>query len=536
MICNRMVFMATVVICLSTFATKAFGTECPIIPQPEESSIVNGEVFRLSSQCGILYDDCYEDQALLLQKELMRFCNMAVSVAPLRNGNTGKGRRTVFLKSDKTKNPENYRLEMDSQSVYISSSAAAGIINGIMSFLQLAMLEEERSGAIEIKCWKIKDAPQYAWRGFMLDEARHFFGKEKVKQILSWMSFYKLNRFHWHLTDSQGWRIEIKAYPNLAYIGGIGYYSSPYAPAQYYTQEDIKEIVSYAKERNIEVIPEIDMPGHASAAVRAYPEYSGGGSPDYPNYTFNPGKDTVYSFLTAILKEVDALFPSQIIHLGGDEVHYGNKDWNSDREIQALMDKEQLGSLPDVERYFFKRIADSLFRINNRIAAWDEVASSDLPPEKTIIYFWRQNRQEQLQKAFDKGYSVVLSPRLPMYLDYPQDTVQVYGVDWRRFPLNTYRKIYEFDPMGFDVKYPKDANILGVQANLWTERVVDGNRLDYMLFPRIAALSEAAWTKPDSRDLNLFEGRLKKHFGIYQKNKIYFLDVFNPQNTPEPRS
>ncbi|MFP4367730.1 MAG: family 20 glycosylhydrolase, partial [Bacteroidales bacterium] len=171
---------------------------------------------------------------------------------------------------------------------------------------------------------EIREDPEYGWRGIMLDESRHFFGKDKVKSILDWMVYYKLNRFHWHLTDSPGWRIEIKKYPKLGHVGGIGNHTDPFTPAEFYTQEDIKEIIAYAKERKIVVIPEIDMPGHATAANHAYPEYSGGGSERYPDWTFHPGREGTYQYLTDILREVDALFPSQMVHLGGDEVSCGN--------------------------------------------------------------------------------------------------------------------------------------------------------------------------------------------------------------------
>jgi hexosaminidase len=335
-------------------------------------------------------------------------------------------------------------------------------------------------------------------------------------------------------SNCQGWRIEIKKYPKLALIGGIGNYGEEYTPAQFYTQEEIKEVVTYALERNIHIIPEIDMPGHASAASKAYPEFSGGGSPKYPGYTFNPGKDSVYTYLTDILKEVDALFPSQVIHLGGDEVHYGNQDWNTNKDIQDLMKHEKMKNLKDVENYFFQRMADSLLLIHNKVAAWDEVADSKLSPEQTIVFFWRQNRPEQLQKSLDRKFNIVLCPRLPMYLDYAQDTLQVHGVDWRKFSCNSYQKVYSFSPQDIPVKYPQNCNILGIQANLWTERIETEDRLDYMLFPRIVALAENAWTKEMNKNIDSFNVRLKKQFDLYKKDHIYYSDPFSPKETGEP--
>ncbi len=423
---------------------------------------------------------------------------------------------------------------MTTNEINISAGTREGIFLGLTSLIQLARLSPSQGNSVPIECWNIQDRPRYEWRGFMLDESRHFFGMQKVKQILDWMSLYKLNKFHWHLTDSPGWRIEIKQYPKLALVGGVGSHSDSNTPAKYYTQEEIKEIVRYASERYIDIIPEIDMPGHATAANRAYPEYSGGGSKTRPDFTFHPGKEEVYGYLTNILKEVDALFPSQIIHLGGDEVHYGNEKWSTDEAIQALMKREKLKELPEVEHYFFHRIADSLFTMNNKLAGWDEIASSDLDPEKTIVYFWRPQRLDQLQKSLDKGFSIVMSPRLPMYLDYAQDSLQVHGVPWKRFGVNSYDKIYNFNPYEFDVSYPEKSNILGIQANLWTERIRSENRLDYLLFPRIAALAESAWTEEENKNLEDFNKRLKKQFPLYRKDKIYYHDPFEPTNTGEP--
>ena len=507
---------------------------CPLIPCPQNSSRIN-ETFQLSNRCVIVYNEEFEPQAYLLQKELLRYTSIAVSTLPDKETqNSNIVYNIIKLKKGYKFKTEGYSLKMHTKDITITAEQPSGMINGIMSLIQLTRLSTQQDTLVPIECWEIEDNPLYAWRGFMLDEARHFCGIKKVKQILNWMALYKLNRFHWHLTDSQGWRIEIKKYPKLALIGGIGNYGEEYTPAQFYTQEEIKEIVTYALERNIHIIPEIDMPGHASAASKAYPEFSGGGSPKYPGYTFNPGKDSVYTYLTDILKEVDALFPSQVIHLGGDEVHYGNQDWNTNKDIQDLMKHEKMKNLKDVENYFFQRMADSLLLIHNKVAAWDEVADSQLSPEHTIVFFWRQNRPEQLQKSLARKFNIVLCPRLPMYLDYAQDTLQVHGVDWRKFSCNSYQKVYSFSPQDIPVKYPKNCNILGIQANLWTERIETEDRLDYMLFPRIAALAENAWTKEMNKDINSFNIRLKKQFDLYKKDHIYYSDPFTPKETGEP--
>lgn len=518
--------------------------KCPIIPLPQ-NAVKTAEKFEFSKNTVILNDEALKNEACFLQKELLKTKSLTLIIDEVSNLSKYNTYIQLILlpQTQKGNQQGGYEIVMNSNKIIVKSDNKNGLFNGIISIIQLVRLAERNGEKLSIDCWNIKDNPLYDWRGFMLDESRHFFGKNKVKQLLDWMAFYKLNKFHWHLTDTPGWRIEIKKYPLLAYVGGIGNFTSdpsrPYwdqnAEAKFYTQEDIKEIVTYASERYIDIIPEIDMPGHASAAVRAYPEFSGGGTlPRFPNYTFNPGKDTVYTFLTDILREVDVLFPSQIIHLGGDEIHFGNADWSTDKAIQGLMRKKNMKDLKEVENYFFKRMADSLFRFNNKIAAWDEVADSDLPPEKTIVFFWRQDKLEQLKTSLDKGFSVVLSPRLPMYLDYAQDSMQVHGVPWKRFGVNSYDKIYNFSKNDLDVVYPKNNKVLGVQANLWTERIASENRLDYMLFPRIAALAEAAWTFEKNKDIDGFNIRLKEHLILYKTDNLYYYNPFEPKNTGEP--
>jgi len=510
---------------------------CPLIPFPQSIEKVKA-VFELTDKTSIIYEEELAEEAYFLQKELLNHNSIAVSVGENKSSALSQNQIVIKFLPKKKKNTlirqEFYSLKMNNKEVIIEAETHKGIFYGIISFIQLARLaEKNKNNMIQLECWNIEDEPVYAWRGLMLDESRHFFGKEKVKQLLDWMAMYKLNRFHWHLTDTPGWRIEIKGYPKLAYIGGIGNNTQPYMKAEFYTQEEIKEIIQYAKERNIEVIPEIDMPGHAAAANRAYPEFSGGGSERYPDFTFNPGKDSVYTFLTHVLKEVDALFPSQIIHLGGDEVHFGNENWKSDKNVQALMEKENLTELKEVENYFLKRMADSVMAMNNKIAAWDEVAESNLPTDKTIVFFWRHDKPSQLQKAVDKGFPVVLCPRIPLYFDFIQDASHKQGRTWNG-DFSSIDKVYAFNHKNIPVIYPQHSNILGIQANIWTEMIATQQRLDFMSFPRIAALAEAAWTEDRNKNFDNFNTRLKEHLKLYQKNNIYYYDPFSSQNTCEP--
>ncbi|QDH79398.1 beta-N-acetylhexosaminidase [Echinicola soli] len=507
----------------------SFGQNSPeIIPLP--ATYEGGEAaFFITSKTKIHYtDDHLKEEAYFLQKELLNRKSYPISIQKAET-NT-KGINLILTETVR----DGYHLFIDqSTGITISSSNETGIFQGIISLLQLADQAEATSDHLSIPTWNIKDAPAYSWRGFMLDESRHFFGVEKVKSLLDWMAYYKLNKFHWHLTDAQGWRIEIKKYPKLTLVGGIGNNSSSFTPAQYYTQAQIKEIVRYAAERKIDIIPEIDMPGHATAANKAYPRFSGGGSEKYPEFTFHPAKEETYHYLTAILREVDALFPSQMIHLGGDEVSFGNQQWEKDAQVKQLMASQQLEDLKAVEDYFMKRMADSLFSVNNTILAWDEMAEAGLPTSQSILLWWRHDQPEQLQKLLDNNIPTVICPRIPLYFDFVQQENDRYGRKWGG-NFNPLQRVYDFSLNKLNIPASKAPLILGFQANLWTETVTDEDRLDYLTFPRLAALAEVAWTPEEQKDFDGFSSRLKKHLPLYHKAGIYFFDPFNPDRHPEP--
>lgn len=421
-----------------------------------------------------------------------------------------------------------YKLVIDNKNIVISSSSKEGIFYGIQSLLQLT------DNTIILQGMVINDSPRYQWRGFMLDESRHFFGKRKVEMLLDWMARYKLNRFHWHLTDAQGWRIQINKYPKLAEIGGIGNFTDSLASSKFYTQDEIKEIVSYAAKRFITIIPEIDMPGHATAANKAYPELSGGSVERYPNFTFNPAKEETYTFLTNVIKEVNPLFPAHLFHLGGDEVAFGMQAWLKNPQITALMTDKKFNTPTELEFYFFKRMADSVLKLGDKVLCWDEATPANLPADQTIVFWWRQNKPEQLALALQKNYQVVLCPRLPMYFDFVQDSTHVSGRKWGDEKLfNKFSDVYNYPDQQTDTAQLKLKNIIGIQANLWSETVGSNKRLDYMLFPRMAALAEAGWDLPVNKNITVFEEKLKAELTNYDKSNIYYYDPFNPAKHPE---
>jgi hexosaminidase len=393
---------------------------------------------------------------------------------------------------DLTLPAEAYVLEIKKNRIVVRSSDEAGRFYALGTLAQL-------SSADVMHCGVIKDAPRYAWRGFMLDEARHFHGKEKVKELLDLMARYKLNRFHWHLSDDQGWRVEIKAYPELTKIGAVGDYTDANAEAKYYTQDDIREIVAYAAERHIEVIPEIDMPGHASAFNRTFPDLAFG------NRTVNPENEKLYEVLNQIIKELADIFPGRYLHIGGDEV--SGEGW-----------KER-------QKGFEQIHAENVRRAGKTPIVWDDAIDSDLDHETTIIHWWRADHPESLQKSLENNYQTIISPWDPFYLDYIQDKNCKEGhLAWKQY-VNGMDEIYNY-PLS------ADEHIIGVQANLWTERVVTSDRLDYMVFPRLIALAEKAWSS--SLDYKDFLQRLETEFKYLDSLGVYYYDPKSFSHHPEP--
>ncbi|RPH32066.1 MAG: beta-hexosaminidase [Bacteroidales bacterium] len=499
--------------------------EVSIIPAPQNCKLGDG-YFNLSGNNKLFADRPFENELHFLQKELLRYRGITTAIS------CEDKKATILLKKADCQNCL-YQIEVNQHRITISSNSDQGIFYGVVSLLQLVNNAKTVEQSLQIPCITVKDFPEMGWRGLMLDESRHFFGKVKVKSILDWMAYYKLNWFHWHLTDEPGWRIEIKKYPKLALVGGVGTFTNASSPSQYYTQEDIKEIVAYAKERKIEIIPEIDMPGHATAANRAYPEFSGGGSEKHPEFTFNPAKEGTYQYLTNILKEVNVLFPSQMIHLGGDEVSFGIERWKADSSIQQLMKIKKLADLKAVENYFMQRMADSLIYLNAKVLAWDEMAEVDLPRNRSIIFWWRHDNPGQLKKSLENGYQTVVCPRLPFYFDFVQKDDHRFGRKWAG-GFNDLQSVYDFSisKLSIDSKYL--LQILGVQANIWTETIINEQRLDYLMFPRIAALAETSWSSAKGKNYDNFLLRLKPHIELYKQQRIYYFDPFEPGNHPEP--
>ena len=422
---------------------------------------------------------------------------------------------------------EAYRLEITPDSVFIQSATVTGAFRGEETLKQLL-----RSGKGTTSACVINDAPRYSWRGFMLDESRHFFGKEKVKQLLDIMASLRLNVFHWHLTDEPGWRIEIKKYPLLTKVGSKGNYHDPSAPAAFYTQEDIKDIVAYAAARHIMIVPEFDMPGHATAACRAYPELSGGGEGRWKDFTFHPCKEETFRFISDVLDELITLFPSPYIHIGGDEVHFGNQEWFTDPQIQQFIKDKQLMNETGLEQYFVRRVADIIAAKGKTMIGWDEIVDAGVSPDKAVVMWWRHDRRYQLLKALESGYRVIMTPRRPMYGDFVQYSTHNVGLYWDGY--NPIEDVFSFPRSIEHLFKGYESQIMGMQYSLWTERVADVKRLDFMVFPRLIALAEAAWTPAGRKDYSRFMRRLPFFLHWLDTKDIYYFDPFAPERRSEP--
>jgi hexosaminidase len=443
-------------------------------------------------------------------------------------------------RANNTLGKEGYQLSVTANHITIKANKAAGLFYGVQSLVQLfpaAIESKEQEDDVNwiAPCVEITDYPRVGWRGLMFDVARHFFTKAEVKQYIDAMVRYKYNLLHLHLTDDEGWRIEIKGLPKLTEIGAwnvkkVGEFGnfSPPAPDEprtyggFYTQEDIKELIQYAKERFVDIMPEIDVPGHSLAAIASYPELSC--TPAAPNYrvrsgerimdwsrgapptalvdnTLCPANELVYSFLDTVITQVAQLFPFDYIHMGGDEAPFNF--WEKNDAIKALMQKEGLKNMHQVQGYFEKRVQKIVESKGKKFMGWDEILDGDMSSSAAVMS-WRGMKYGIA--AAKLNHEVVMSPTEFAYIDYMQaDPI----TEPRVYASLRLSKSYEFDPVpsGVDPKYIK-----GGQANLWTEQVYNIRQAEYMTWPRGFAIAESVWSPIEKKNWNNFFGRVEEHF------------------------
>lgn len=435
---------------------------------------------------------------------------------------------------------EGYTIESDVKTVKINANKKAGLFYGVQSLLQLMPKEIESKTPVKaqwtIPSVRVTDYPRFAWRGLMLDVSRHFFSKADVKRYIDDMVRYKYNTFHWHLTDDEGWRIEIKSFPKLTQVGACraprtGKWGLHEAPKDgeaatdcgFYTQEDIKEIVAYAAERHVTIVPEIDVPGHSMAAIAAYPElsctkdpktkvgvghkfaewYGDGKFKMLTENALNPSDEKVYEFLDKVFTEVAALFPNPYIHTGGDECYHGY--WEADAGCQALMKKEGLKNTHELQSYFVKRVEKIVKSKGKKLIGWDEILEGGLAPEASVMS-WRGTKGGI--EAAKMGHSVVMTPNDYVYIDLIQGDPLV-EPDAMAYKTVRLKKTYEYDfmPEGIEPKY-----ILGGQASLWSEKAPNLRHAEYLTYPRAWAVADLLWSPKGSKNWNGFVSRMEKQF------------------------
>ena len=521
-----------------TFPGLAAAPAAPgLIPLPAKMTVEPG-TFTLRAKTRVLADEASRETAQYLADRLWPATGYQLKVGPASE--SAKGNIILTTRDAKAAlGEEGYELTVTKDAVTIRAPSQAGLFYGVQTLLQLLPPQVYAASAVSgvtwtVPCAQIEDQPRFKWRGLMLDVARHFYSKEEIKQLLDSMAVQKLNTFHWHLVDDQGWRIEIKHYPLLTQIGAwrksIGFGLDPKSSTAYgpdgryggfYTQADIREVIAYAAARHITIVPEIEMPGHSTAALSAYPEFSCSGRPRSTDLNggvfagvYCAGNDQTFEFLQNILGEVIDLFPSKYIHIGGDEVPKGN--WQKCAKCQAREAAEKLPGEKELQSYFIRRIEKYINSRGRNLLGWSEIREGGLAKNAAVMD-WIGGAVE----AATDGHDVVMSPTSNCYFDYYQSTNHttepkaIGGF----LPL---KKVYALDPIPAKLDPQFASHILGAQGNLWTEYVASFKHAQYMIYPRLCAIADLAWAPKTGRDFNEFTERLQTQFQRFDQMGVNY--------------
>jgi hexosaminidase len=541
-------------ISLLTVCSFLRAQEVNIIPKPVEMKINKG-IYYITNKTVIAFDNETQNAAFFLKNYLENNYNLSLRTT-MHNRESFPA---IYLKYTGDRNTSNsYNLEIDKDKVFLMGDKE-GVFAGIQTLIQLlptpSLNFKAKASTVKLSIPQltITDYPRFQYRGMHLDCSRHFWSVNFVKKYIDYLALHKFNKFHWHLTDDQGWRIEIKKYPKLTTVGGwrngtiIGRYpgtgNDGIKYGGFYTQAQIKELVKYAADRYIDVIPEIEMPGHASAAIAAYPELSC--FPNEPTIKYFPkqctwngdsigkqvqqtwgvfddvfcaGQEKTFSFLQDVMDEVLALFPSKIIHVGGDECPKEN--WHRCPNCQKRMMDNKLKDEHELQSYFIQRMEKYLNSKGRTLMGWDEILEGGLAPN-AMVMSWRGEKGGI--EAAQHNHDVVMTPGNPVYFDHTQseneDSVTIGG-------FNSIEKVYAYEPIPAALNEEQSKHVLGAQANMWTEYMKNKMKVEYMLFPRMAALSEVLWSKKESKNWIDFEKRLQKQFKRYELWKANFSKAY----------
>lgn len=486
----------------------------PIIPYPQKFERMTGS-FLWERNLKIFAGAYGNEVRLFLASLPSEICGHVVD---------GETNATVRILHAPGMQPEAYQLTIQpEQDVTIRAASGSGVFYALQSLRQLIMgCYQPGKAKVVLDCVRIQDTPRFGWRGFMLDEARHFQGMQTVKDLLDWMAYLKMNVFHWHLTEDQGWRIEIKRYPKLVEVGSkrdasqisgfLGKKLNAIPHSGFYSQDEIREIVQYAAARHIRVVPEIEMPGHSTAALAAYPELGCKGGP----YQVSPhwgihadilcaGKQNTTEFLQNVLAEVIDLFPGKYIHMGGDEAP--KKRWRNCPECQRLARESGDVAIPELQTVLTNRISQFLRDNSRNLIGWNEILVDNLDPE-AVVQYW-VGKEKTVMQHIRNGRKAILSNFAAYYLDHS-------------YAHSSLDKVYLYEPVFAQLEREYHGNILGIEAPLWTEFVPSRARLDWQVFPRLLAVAEAAWLAAEKKDLGSFHERLPAFLAqMDQKNIGY---------------
>ena len=499
-----------------------------VIPVPLKME--QGADYFFLSEKTKLYTNLEGEEARLWEN-----CLQALPVS-LKKGSKKDVRQVLSLliteKNDRLPSPESYTLSVTPRRIIIRSTSGAGLFYGMQTLLQL--LTPSGTG-YSVASVEIEDTPRFAYRGFMLDVSRHFFSKEFVKKQIDALAFYKINRLHLHLTDAAGWRIEIRKYPLLTdfaawrtepnwkkwWNGGREYvrFNEPGASGGYYTQKDICEILEYARQHYMTVIPEIEMPSHSEEVLAAYPQLSCSGEP-YKNSDFCVGNEETFTFLENVLTEVMELFPSEYIHIGGDEA--GKSAWKTCPKCQKRMKDEHLANVDELQSYLIHRIEKFLNAHGRHLLGWDEILQGGIAPNATVMS-WRG--EEGGIAAITSGHRAVMTPGAYCYLDSYQDAP--YSQPEAIGGYLPLKKVYSYDPVSVSLTTEQAKLVYGVQGNLWVEYIPTPEQVEYMMYPRILALAEVAWSAPERKSWRDFHARALKAVRELQAKGYHPFDLKN---------
>ncbi len=524
---------------LSLFVATGFATDVSydVIPLPQSIVMVKGKAFILNSNTTIFCsskDDLMQKNACFLSCYIADLTGLKLKVSDIK---PKKGNYIELLLNNKNiKGEEAYTININNKNIKISGLTSTGVFYGVQTLRKSLPICNAINNPIALPAAEIKDAPRFKYRGMMLDCSRHFFSIDFIKKFIDLIALHNMNTFHWHLNDDQGWRIEIKKYPKLIEIGSVrtgtvmgrnSDVDDSIKYGGYYTQEQCREIVEYARQRHITVIPEIDMPGHMKAVLASYPNLGCTGGPYKVGHNWGVyydvlciGNEDTFKFVEGVLDEIIDIFPSRYIHIGGDETP--TKRWSECSKCEKIMQKEGL-PINKLQAYFTNRIEKYLNSKGRSIIGWDEILDGDINKSATIMS-WRGI--EPGEKGAKMGHDVIMSPTSHCYFDYAQ-TKEQYSEPLTQVHALDVEQVYSLDPAPKTMSEESKKHILGVQANLWTEYISNPNLATYMLLPRMAALSEVQWTSPAQKDFKQFKIRATRLSKLYDKyGYIYALHLW----------